>query len=121
MIRCLYLFTAAVVMLFLSSCASRPPLAQPQFSEEKPAGAQLTKAKAIDIAKRLAERSGVKLSEHAEPTASYQTSNTNLVWPLMAEGPGEPSFGDLIWVIHFGWSPNTNYPGSDSANTKWDK
>ncbi len=73
----------------------------------------MSESEAIKIAKRVAERFGVKLSEHAEPTATYGPTDISIVWPLMAEGPGEPAFGDHIWVVHFGWGPRTNYPGGD--------
>jgi len=105
MIRRFFLFTVWALLLLPMSCANRPPLAQPRLSEEKPAGAHLTKSEAIEIAKRAAERSGVKWSDQAEPTARYHTLDINIAWP------GEPSFGDQVWVVYFGWGPKTYYPG----------
>jgi hypothetical protein len=107
MIRRFFLFTAWALLLLPMSCANRLPLAQPQLSEGKPAGAHLTKSEAIEIAKRAAERSGVELSEYAEPTARYHTIDIDIAWP------GEPSFGHHIWVVDFGWGPKTYYPGGD--------
>jgi hypothetical protein len=113
MTRHLYLFAVAALIIFAGSCASRNPESQPRSAEEKPAHAHLTESEAIQIAKRLAKRWGIELSEHAEPTASYQITDRNFVWPYMAEGPNEPSFGTRVWVIHFAWGPKTNYPGGD--------
>jgi len=107
-------FVTLVFALLLAGCAHRLATNQHRNSDNKPTGPRLSKTEAIEIAKRTAERFGAKLSEHAEPTADYQTTtNRMVVWLTVAEGPGEPSFGDHIWVVHFGWGPKTNYPGGD--------
>jgi hypothetical protein len=113
MTRFFHILTAVALTLFVGSCAARAPLAEPHASNGKPTGAHLSESEAIEIAKRAAERWGVNWREQAPPTAKYRVSKTklNIVWPLMAEGPGEPSFGDHIWVVFFGDGPTTNYPG----------
>jgi hypothetical protein len=108
------LATLAFFALLLTGCAHRLTISQQHGTDDKPAGARLSKTEAIEIAKRVAERFGANLSEQAEPTADYQTTtNRMVVWLLVAEGPGEKSFGDHIWVVHFGWGAKTNYPGGD--------
>ncbi len=107
-------FVALALALLLTGCAHRLATSQQGGSEDKPAGARLGRTEAIEIAKRTAERFGAKLSEQAEPTADYQTTtNRMIVWATVVEGPGESSFGDHIWVVHFGWGPKRNYPGGD--------
>lgn len=107
------LMLTVVSLMVLAGCATRAPLAQPRPSAGKSAGPRLSESEAITIAKGAAERFGVKLSEHAEPRATYRPTDVGVVWPLIAEGPGEPAFGDHVWVVHFGSGPKTNYPGGD--------
>ena len=108
-----HMFAFVALTVFVGSCASRAPFAESQASEERPVETRLNSAEAIKIAKRAAQRFGVNLSEHPEPTATYRRSEVKVVWPLIAEGPGEPAFGEHIWVVHFGWGPKMNYPGGD--------
>ncbi len=112
MIRHLHIVAVAAFALFLGSCDSRTPLAQAQRSERKPAGPHLSESEAIKVAKSLAERLGARLTDYQEPTATYhRASEINIVWPLMAEGPNEPAFGDHYWTVYFGPGPKTDYPG----------
>lgn len=113
MIRHLLMLAAVILALLPSACSTKPALAKPEVSETRPLGAHLSDSEAIEIAKRAAERWGVNWREHAPPKASYEVSKTklNIVWPLMAEGPGEPSFGDYVWVVVFDAGPKWNYPG----------
>ena len=113
MIPRFYLFTVFAFTLLLTSCAHHLPSAQTQSFEEKPAGAHLSKSQAVQIAKRAAVRLGAKLNEYAEPTATYRSSNPKLSSFMFGEGPGEPSPGDHVWVVDFGWGVKSNYPGGD--------
>lgn len=100
-------------MLLLTGCAHHVPCPERPGSEQKPAGAHLNRTKAIQIAKRAAERLGADLSRFAEPTAKYRQSDSMLFSGIVVEGPGEPSPGDHVWVVNFGWGRTSNSPGGD--------
>lgn len=113
MTRHYYNIAAVAFILLLTGCAHRLSPTQAQGFEQRPAGAHLSESRAIQIAKRAAERLGADLSQYAEPAVSYRPSDPKLFSFFMVEGPGEPPPGDHVWVVNFGWGRNSNYPGGD--------
>ena len=113
MTRSTYHLVAVAFALLFAGCAYRSPSNGVTGSEDRPAGAHFSKSQAIEIGKRAAERFGAKLTEYAEPTASYRPGNPQLFSFMVVEGPGEPPPGDHVWVVGFGWGRHSNYPGGD--------
>ena len=108
------LFLVSALTLLPTSCAHRPPSLLAKSSDETPAGAHLSRAQAIEIAKRAVERRlKTNLSEYAEPKATYRPSDPKMFGFWVVEGPGEAPPGDHVWIVDFGSGSKSNYPGGD--------
>ena len=104
---------ALAFIVVLTGCAHPGSSPQGNGSERRPVGARLSKPKAVQIAKRAAQRVGADLSQYAEPSATYEPSDPKLFSFYVLEGPGEAPPGNHVWVVNFGWGRNSNYPGGD--------
>jgi len=79
-------FAVLAVALALVGCSQSSRSIQSSAPDGKPAGARLSTAEAIQIAKQAAEREGVRLRDYKEPEAHYEFTRKDRSWFVFFDG-----------------------------------
>jgi hypothetical protein len=82
----------------LVGCAKNAGVDSPS-SDVRPAGAHLSQAQVITIAKNAAEREGIGLTNFADPKAYFEFTKKDKVWSVFFDGKiPMPGNHFLVWV-----------------------
>jgi hypothetical protein len=77
------LFASALVF---TGCKHPPLTAQPTVPNSQLEGPRLSSAEAVSLAKRAAERQGLRLREYEEPEAHYEFTRKDRSWWVFFNG-----------------------------------